>query len=218
MKLFGSRTGRWFNKFFKIEDTYYYYSSKEEYYKSLFREADMKSLYVLLDKNLHPPVIANPAIKFRDIEFGAALSDVLKKLGSPRYKINNSQGIETHQVFFYKFKMGGYRTVAQLHFLNNFFFYANYTFKDLNNANLKKIEEVLENKYFNTVEGNGLGDQVVADTDNNRLFVNKGLYLTIKYVSGNRKFHDDVIHQMQTRQEKKQQAEKRQHESLQGSL
>ena len=218
MKLFGLRPTRFINKLFKIEDTYYYYSSREEYYKSLFREDNLKMLYKLVDKNLPTPVITDQKIKFRDIEFGTTISEVQKKMGSPRYKINNCQKIENHQILFYKFKMGGYRTITQLHFLSDFFFYGSYVFKDLNMANLRKIEEVLDNKYFSSIDHDAFTSEMVADTDNNRLFVNKGLYLTIKYVSGNRKFHDDVILQMQIKQEKKLQAEKRQHESLQGSL
>ena len=218
MKLFRFRPARLVNKLFNIEDTYYYYSSREEYYKSLFREDNLKTLYKLIDKNISTPIITHQKIQFRDIEFGTTISEVQKKLGPPRYKIDNSKKVENHQALFYKFKMGAYRAVTQLHFLDDFFFYGSYVFKDLNTANLKKIEAVLDSKYFSSIDSDTLTSEVVADDDNNRLFVNKGLYLTIKYVSGNRKFHDDVIRQMQVKQDKKQHAEKRQHESLHGSL
>ena len=214
MKLFGVQTGGWANKIFKTGDTYYYYSSREEYYKSIFHEADMKSLYLLVDMNVQIPVITNTKIKFREIEFGTARAEVVKILGSPRYKIINQKYSGAHQVLFYKFEMGGFRTVTQLHFLNNFFFYASYTFKDLNKTSLAKVEEVLNSKYFGNKDGKELSGLAVADTENNRLFVTKGLYLTVKYVSGNQKIHDDIVRLMHTRQEKNRHSERQQQESL----
>ncbi len=218
MKIFGIRPASLMKKLLRAEHTYYYYSSREEYYKSLFREENLKNIYKLVDKNLKTPFISNQAIKFRDIPFGTPLNDVQKTLGTPRYKINNSKRVENHQVIFYKFKLGGYRAVAQLHFLDNFFFYGSYTFKELNTASLRKIETVLDNKYFSSIDREMHTEEVVADADNNRLFVKKGLYLTIKYVSGDRKFHDTVVDQLQLKRERKQQSEKQHHESLEGLL
>ena len=217
MKLFGLQTGKWVNKVLNIDEPYYHYSSREEYYRSLFREGDLKSLYNLLDKNLIIPTLTNATIKFRDIEFGTALADVLENLGSPRYIINNKELGDTHQVLFYKFTLGGYRAIAQLHFLHNFFFYASYTFKELNNASLQKIEEVLSTRYFSGLERNGLSSQVVADADNNRIFIKKGLYLSVKFVSGNRKFHDDVLQLMRSKERKRQKMEKQHRKSWQVS-
>lgn len=218
MKLFGNRPTNFVNKLLGIDETYYYYNSREEYYRSLFREDNLKMLYKLVDKNLPTQVTTNQAIKFRDIEFGTTMDEVQKILGTPRYKINNNQKVDNHQVLFYKFKMGGYRAISQLHFLGGYLFYSSYIFKELNTASLKKIEEVLDSKYFSSISGDVLTGGVVADAENNRLFINKGLYLTIKYVSGNRKFHDDLIKQLQARKEKKQSVEKQQFQSLQGSL
>ncbi len=209
--------GRLLDKFFKSSNTYYYYSSKEEYYKSLFREESSKGLINLFWHSDTTPRVDHIRIKFRDIEFNTPYAEVVQKLGKPRFVFDNTRRIANHKVIFYKFNIGGYKVISQLHFLKDMFFYGSYTFKDVNTPSLKKIEHILNVKYFSLADAHP-NDNSVIDAEGNCLIIKRGMYLTIKYISGNEVFANSIQNQFQAKQETRQIKEQRRYQILQTQL
>lgn len=175
----------------KNSGSYNYYNSKEDYYRSLLRDDNLTRLSMLLEEHLSAPKSPEAAVKFRGIAFNTFINQVTKKLGKPRFVVDNSSYVKGHKILFYRYKVDKYKTIAQLHFLNGFFFYGKYTFKNLSQADTLKIESTLKSKYFHLSE-TAHSLRRVKDEANNVLSVEKSLYLNIKYISGIPEFSEQI--------------------------
>ncbi len=212
---------KFFSKFSKslgLHDyAYNYYNSKEDYYRSLLRDDNISRLSSLLaeqQKAIHNSEIQ---VKFRKIAFGTFINQVIKKLGKPRFAIDNQKYLKGHQVLFYRFQIDSFKTIAQLHFLNGYFFYAKYTFRNLNSSELKKVVSILKSKYFYQPQ---FDENItkVKDKDNNVISLEKSLYLNIKYISGNSDFTEYLNQQFLKQLEKRKEKETHRLVTLRESL
>lgn len=214
-----------FNKLFNYfssniavrESNYNYYSSREDYYHSILRDDSLTRLSMLLKEHIHAPNNPEIDIRFRNIAFNTFINQVVKKLGKPRFTIDNKAYVKGHKILFYRFKIDKYKTVAQLHFLNGFFFYGKYTFKNINQADSLKINSILKSKYFFLPETENTFSRV-KDQHNNVISVEKSMYLNIKYISGLPEFSEQVGKLFMNHLEKRKEKENIKIASLRDSL
>ena len=183
------------------------YGDREDYYQNLLTERSAESLLHWL--TLKEEAVFNPDIqlKFRDIDFRATTRDIRKQLGKPRFTIKNPQ-VDHHEVYFYRFRLGRLHSVAAIHFFENEFFLATHTFRQLNAQNYQQVLQVLANKYGVVSLPEDMG---VKDRHGNTIVVADGLYLTVKYISGDPYFLNRIT---QLCEQKKQYKQRREEKSL----
>ena len=181
------------------------YGDREDYYQNLFTDRSISSLLHWV--SLKEEAVCNPHIQlaFRGIHFGASKKDMHKKLGKPRFIIQNPQ-LAQHEVFFYRFSINRLHSIAALHFLENEFFMASHTFKQISTKNYQRVLEALTSKY-----GVMLTDceTAVKDPQNHLVSVNPGLYLSVRYVSGQPHIADCLTQLLKEKESIKQLQEKK---------
>jgi hypothetical protein len=172
----------------------------EEYYGQFYSPKTIKELDRLINNRDKRIVAARDVISFKQIPFDATIKQTLKLFGKPLYRTKNETMVPGHQIYFYRCDMGGYKVVAQLHFLDNTFFLGQYLFTDLESDKFVNIKEVLAQKYLSdsTLK---LGDVVMRDENNNRIEVDDDSYSIIYYISGNPKYSQILKQQIELKKE-----------------
>ncbi len=168
--------------------TYNSYENREDYYQNLFTERSGKVLLHWL--GLKHQAILNPqvAIGFRKIEFQCSPQEIRKQLGKPRFVIANPQ-IADHEIYFYRFRVTHLYSVIALHFLDQQFFMANHSFRQLTQQNYQQIVEVLTAKYGLLPPPESVA---IKDQCSNTVLVTNGLFLTVRYISGHPFFQERI--------------------------
>ena len=151
---------------YKYSDNTYDSLDRRQYYeRMIFPKSDSLFNEILQSKKNALP--ANILIAFKKLHFGDSPEIVSRKLGKPRF-VMESQGISS-LVFFYKEKINAHRVIIQVHFLDEEFFCASYTFRYENNAHRLSIIKMLFEKYCN---GAAFEKHTsVADTLGNSIFL-----------------------------------------------
>ncbi len=164
------------------------YDDREGYYQNLLTERSGEVL--LYWSQLSSRAIANARVEvgFRDIDFRSSPRGVRRKLGKPRFVIVNPL-VDNHEIHFYRFQMNHLHSVAALHFLDQRFFMASQTFRQLTAQNYQQIAEVLTTKYGLLPPPESVA---VKDRENNTVLMSDGLYLTVKYISGHPFFQERI--------------------------
>jgi hypothetical protein len=177
------------------------YYDREYFYRNLVQEVTADHLLQLWDKAPGESQHTTQTVIFRKIAFGLSPAEVDKMLGKSRYVFKNP-GIRGHAVRFYKLSLYGHRTRVQLHFLNGRFFYARYLFRECSPSFSATLFQALSEKYL-TVPQTEQKKLFFHDHEGNRLMAEQGLYLSIRYVSGEDDFARQ-LRQLQKEQNRKQ--------------
>lgn len=164
------------------------YDDREGYYQNLLTERSGESLLYWSQLSSRAISNARVEVKFRDIDFQCSPREVRKQLGKPRFVIVNPL-VNNHEIHFYRFQMAHLHSVAALHFLDQQFFMASQTFRQLTAQNYQQIAEVLTAKYGLLPPPESVA---VRDRQNNTVLMTDGLYLTVKYVSGHPFFQERI--------------------------
>ena len=184
---------------------YYYknYSSKADYYQNLIREDTVQRLESLFRRQDSALTDPNLSIEFRGIPFNSTDRYVLDKMGKARHVYDNHTRIPTHKILFFKSKLHNFKTVSQVHFLENRFFLAKYSFRCANHRDVECVLQVLKQKYFSPQL---FGDNIsaVKDLFGNALLVENSLRLNIYYLSGDPFFKQWATSQLQKKRKTEQ--------------
>lgn len=171
----------------------------DEYYGQFYTPKTLKEVDRIINNREKRIVQAKENISFKQVEFDSTIKQTLKKFGKPLYRTQNGTQIPGHEIIFYRYDMGGYKVIAQLHFMNNTFFMGQYLFTDLESEKFTNIKEVLGNKYLSDTSVR-LGDIVIRDADNNRIEIDDDSYSIIYYISGNPKYAEILKQQIALRE------------------
>jgi hypothetical protein len=172
----------------------------EEYYGQFYSPKSLKELDRIINNREKKIVPAKEVISFKQIPFDATIKQTQKIFGKPLYRTKNETVVPGHQIYFYRYDMGGYKVVAQLHFMDNTFFLGQYLFTDLESEKFVNIKEVLAQKYLSD-SGLRLGDIIMRDENNNRIEVDDDSYSIIYYISGNPKYSNILKQQIELKKE-----------------
>lgn len=176
--------------------------TSEEYYGLFYAPKSLKEMERILSSQVKSKVFTSTEIAFNQIPFEATLKDTLRQLGKPLYRINNNRNINSHEIIFYRFDLGGFRVTAQLHFLSNYFFLGQYFYNGLTLDKIAEIEGILSEKYIPGTTAQ-LNNILITDMRNNRIEICEDSHGLVQYISGNTQFLEKI------RQEIKQVSEKR---------
>jgi hypothetical protein len=178
-----------------------YYYSKEEYYNDLITPHTIVDLMRHLNNEEQDFISTTKKVRFKEVEFGNTLEEIITQLGKPRHIITNKYNNSiTHSILFYKERIGKFQAVSQLHLINNKFYLGVHLFNDLEPKDVKDLEEILLLKYLNGNEGCDLKRISFRDNDDNRIELKKEVHTSISYISGNKviiKYLNEQITQTQ---------------------
>lgn len=131
-------------------------------------------------------------IEFRNIPFGSTKKFVLKHLGTPRYEMIDKEFIDGHLILFYKFKMVGISIKCELHFIDNYFFLATYTFNCCSEGKNENVESILLTKYLGLKYDYQTNIKII-DKNKNTLIMERGVELNVSYQTGDPEFKKMVL-------------------------
>ena len=178
-----------------------YSLSRKDYYERLVTPKNV-SFFNDLRKDQKGMLRIDIPVIFRDLHFGASPRQASPLLGEPRYVVESS-GISS-RIFFYKESISNHRIITQLHFLNEEFFYACYSFRHTTPAETASIRKLLFEKYSKMNGDTAEKYDHMIDSDNNVIRVYDNVNFNIVYLWGNNKVADAVashIRSAQRRQE-----------------
>lgn len=160
------------------------------FYRDLNQLNHLNEVYLLLTKDSEDSVLTEHPVRFRGLPFDATVDSVKEQMGNPAYAFKNDKHINGHTVLFYRLNLEGYFVVAQLHFLDDSFFYASYMFQRYTTQDVRFIKKALCSKYFDQPQP----ERIVhfADEQKNQLFLTQKLYFCIHYISGNQRVTQNI--------------------------
>ncbi|KAA9327354.1 hypothetical protein [Adhaeribacter soli] len=189
----------------------------DEYYGQFYTPKTLKEVDRIINNRGKRFVTAQEEISFKQVAFDSTIRQTLRKFGKPLYRTKNGMQIPGHEIIFYRYDMGGYKVIAQLHFMNNTFFMGQYLFTDLESEKFTNIKAVLGQKYLADPSVK-LGDIVIRDQRNNRIEVDDDSYSIIYYISGNPKYADILKQQVALKEEMNAKVEQAKLQTIYASL
>lgn len=161
-----------------------FYREKENFYRSFINQYYLDFAYQLLNHEQVNPYATNTIIAPHDIPFGSSPRRVIWKIGMPSFQLKDINDFKDHKILFYKTKLLRQKVLIQFHFINEFFYYSQLSFLSFT----EKINTVLSNSIRNKYQCSAPfeDDSKVCMTDicGNKMIIEKGVYLTVSYITG----------------------------------
>jgi hypothetical protein len=102
----------------------------------------------------------------------------------PSFQVKDINDFKDHKILFYRTKLLRQKALIQFHFINSFFYYSQLSFLSFT----EKTNSVLFNSIRGKYECPGSyerQDKVqMTDICGNKLIIEKGVYLTVSYITG----------------------------------
>jgi hypothetical protein len=162
-----------------------FYEERESFYRSFINQYYLDFAHQVLSQEHHEPFLTKSLIAPHDIQFGSTPRRVIWKIGMPSFQVKDINDFKDHKILFYRTKLLRQKVLIQFHFINNFFYYSQLSFLSFT----EKTNDIL----FNSIKGkyecpNAMQQNrdrlVMTDICNNKLIIEKGVYLTVSYITG----------------------------------
>lgn len=163
----------------------FYLKSRNDYYGEVLFPKDPNK-YQNFICNKENSIITSKTIVFRNITFGDDEKSVISSFGKPRFVLQNPYPLLPVKVIFYKEKIENFSVITQMHFFENKFFYACYTFRRWTNKDLSFFKEIIFNKYiekddiFGEAEDSSKLNRII-DNNSNCLIILPDVHLHFVY-------------------------------------
>src|SRR5580692_8904978 len=160
-----------------------FYQERESYYRSFINQYYLDFAINMLSQQHSEPYLTKTLIAPQDIQFGASPRRVIWNIGMPSFQVKNINDIQDHKILFYRTKLLHQKVLIQFHFINSFFYYSQLSFLSFTD----KINSIL----FNSIRGkyecpssyHGKDKVHMTDICGNKLIIEKGVYLTVSYIT-----------------------------------
>jgi hypothetical protein len=161
-----------------------FYYDKEDFYRSFIDQYCMEEALTLLTKDNGSVHKTDMIIAPYDIQFGIKLEELIPKVGRPDFHQKDINDLNDHRILFYKTILLRQRVLTQFHFLKGFFYYAQITFLSYNDKTNAALLNSVKDKYQCPVSFEASDIVCLTDGVDNKLIVEKGIYLTVSYICG----------------------------------
>jgi hypothetical protein len=161
-----------------------FYQERESFYRSFINQYYLDFAHQQLTQEHYEPYHTKTLIAPHDIQFGATPRRVIWKIGMPSFQVKDINDFKDHKILFYRTKLLRQKALIQFHFINSFFYYSQLSFLSFT----EKTNSVLFNSIRGKYECPGSyerQDKVqMTDICGNKLIIEKGVYLTVSYITG----------------------------------
>jgi hypothetical protein len=162
-----------------------FYQERDSFYRSFINQYYVEMAHRQLSEEFHShSYLTNTIISPQDIPFGASPRRVIWKAGMPSFQVKDVNDFKNHKILFYRTRLVHEKVLIQFHFINNFFYYSQLSFLCYNEKTDNILADSIRSKY--QCSANFGKDETVLLTDicGNKMIVEKGIYLTVSYISG----------------------------------
>jgi len=178
-----------------------FYQERESFYRSFINQYYLDFAHNMLSQEHLSPYLTNTIIAPQDIQFGASTRKVIWKTGMPSFQLKDINDFKDHKILFYRTKLLRQKVLIQFHFIQNTFYYSQLSFLSFT----EKTNDILMNSIKAKYQCSGLfenEDKVyMTDICGNKMIIEKGVYLTVSYITGDSHPKKLMQEQMQMRAE-----------------
>jgi len=161
-----------------------FYQERESFYRSFINQYYLDFAHQLISQEHHNPYLTNTLIAPHDIQFGASPRKVIWKIGMPSFQVKDINDFKDHKILFYRTKLLRQKVLLQFHFMNGFFYYSQLSFLSFTEKTNDILSHSIKSKY--NCSGSFEEEDRIHMTDicGNKLIIEKGVYLTVSYITG----------------------------------
>ena len=160
-----------------------FYQERESFYRSFINQYYLDFAHQVLSQEQSEPFPTKTLIAPHDIQFGSTPRRVIWKIGMPSFQVKDINDFKDHKILFYRTKLLRQKALIQFHFINSFFYYSQLSFL----AFTEKTNSIL----FNSIRGKyecpssyyGRDKVHMTDICGNKLIIERGVYLTVSYIT-----------------------------------
>ena len=161
-----------------------FYQERESFYRSFINQYYLDFAHQLISQEHHNPYLTNTLIAPHDIQFGASPRKVVWKIGMPSFQVKDINDFKDHKILFYRTKLLRQKVLLQFHFMNGFFYYSQLSFLSFTEKTNDILSHSIKSKY-NCCGSFEEEDRIhMTDICGNKLIIEKGVYLTVSYITG----------------------------------
>lgn len=161
-----------------------FYQERESFYRSFINQYYLDFAHQVLSQEHHDPYLTKSLIAPHDIQFGVTPRRVIWKIGMPSFQVKDINDFKDHKILFYRTKLLRQKVLLQFHFINGFFYYSQLSFLSFT----ENTNNILINSIKGKYECPGVPDEqervYMTDICGNKLIIEKGVYLTVSYITG----------------------------------
>ena len=160
------------------------YQERESFYRSFINQYYLDFAHQLLSQEHYAPYLTRTLIAPQDIQFGASPRRVIWKVGMPSFQVKDINDFKNHKILFYRTKLLKQKVLIQFHFINNFFYYSQLSFLTFTEKTNNILFDSIKAKYECPETFEEQDKACMTDICGNRLIIEKGIYLTVSYITG----------------------------------
>jgi len=178
------------------------YQERESFYRSFINQYYLDFAHQLLSDESFTPYLTNTIIAPQDVQFGSSPRKVIWKIGMPSFQVKDINDFKDHKILFYRTKLLRQRVLIQFHFINGFFYYSQLSFLSFTDKTNSILYDSIKSKYQCSATSFEDEDKIhMVDICGNKLIIEKGVYLTVSYITGDNYPRSLMGEQMKIRQE-----------------
>lgn len=178
-----------------------FYQEKENFYRSFINQYYLDFAHQQLSQEQHAPYATNTIIAPHDIAFGASQRKVIWKIGMPSWQMKDINDFKEHRILFYRTKLLRQKVILQFHFIQGIFYYSQLSFLTFTEKTADILVDSIKGKYQCSGDFENQDKSCLTDICGNRMIIEKGVYLTVSYITGDATPKKLMLDQMKTRKE-----------------
>jgi hypothetical protein len=162
-----------------------FYQERESFYRSFINQYYLDFAHQLISQENITSYLTNTIIAPQDIQFGASPRKVIWKIGMPSFQVKDINDFKDHKILFYRTKLLRQKVLIQFHFINGFFYYSQLSFLSFTEKTNSILYDSIKSKYQCSASSFESDDKIhMQDICGNKLIIEKGVYLTVSYITG----------------------------------
>jgi hypothetical protein len=161
-----------------------FYQERESFYRSFINQYYLDFAVNLLSQEHSESYLTKTLIAPHDIQFGASPRRVIWAIGMPSFQVKNINDFQDHKILFYRTKLLHQKVLIQFHFINSFFYYSQLSFLSFTEKTNSVLFDSIRSKYECPAALKDQEKTHMTDICGNKLIIEKGVYLTVSYISG----------------------------------
>jgi hypothetical protein len=161
-----------------------FYQERESFYRSFINQYYLDFAHQLITQEHYDPYLSKTLIAPHDIQFGATPRKVMWKIGMPSFQVTDINDFKDHKILFYRTKLLRQKVLIQFHFINGFFYYSQLSFLSFTEKTNNTLFNSIKGKYECPPSYEQQDKSYMTDICGNKLIIEKGVYLTVSYITG----------------------------------
>lgn len=161
-----------------------FYQERESFYRSFINQYYLDFAHQMLSQEHYEPTLIKSLIAPQDIQFGSSPRRVVWKIGMPSFQVKDINDFKDHKILFYRTKLLKQKVLIQFHFIEGFFYYSQLSFLTFTESTNNILFDSIRSKYQCPTNVEQQDKLVMMDICNNKLIIEKGVYLTVSYLTG----------------------------------